>query len=285
MAAAHPTERPDPDPCAKNFKIPKIVAVADDTMFQQELESACELMRGVCLDVETAKPPAYSDQGQTRGRKPKRSKLEKAKKLSKNAKAKKNGKGGKGKGKGKKRNAKTKVLKADGKTNAHSAEALAPTPGIKKRKVAKSKQDVPLEGDTAAVAEPAGPAKRPRKKNPKADEAELPVAPKRKATKPVATPARNAAMLEHGDQDVEPASSSAAPVPAAPVPLGAEVSPAEAAPEAAPAGDRMDNLEDCSKPADAIDAPPHVTTNGVYSSAYRRAKAATGDTEKAKHVA
>ena len=266
VAAAHPTDRPDPCPLAKNFKIPKVVAVCDDTMLQPDLEEACQLMREVSLDVEAAKPPVYADQGQTRGRKPKRSKLDKVKKVSKNSKRKRNGKG-KGKGKGKKNNGKTlKGSEVDGKSDSHSREALAATPSIKKRKVSKTKND----SDTAPVAEvepeSAGPAVKPRKRKSSS------AAAKRPAKKPVPTPVRSEAMSH--EVDGEPASSSAASAP--------EVVPAEAPP--APEVE-LEDLENCSKPADAIAAPDHCSTNGVYSAAYRRAKAATGDPEKAKHVA
>jgi hypothetical protein len=39
------------------------------------------------------------------------------------------------------------------------------------------------------------------------------------------------------------------------------------------------------RPDDAIDAPSHLTLNAVYSSAYRKAKAATGSADAARVVA
>ena len=82
VAAAHPKE-PRPDPLAKNFKCPKVVAVADATLPDADMDEACKLINEISLDVADAQPPVYAEQGQPRGRKPgKGSKLKKVKKAA-----------------------------------------------------------------------------------------------------------------------------------------------------------------------------------------------------------
>ena len=260
VAAAHPKE-PRPDPLAKNFKCPKVVAVADATLPDADMDEACKLMNEISLDVADAQPPVYAEQGQPRGRKPgKGSKLQKVKKAA----------GGKKKGKkGTKATKDTKKVKKSGKTKVKkstpalvdkdplgSPEALEPTP---KRKTRRSKKRASADASAATPSGDTAPVVVPKKRR---TSSKKPAESMRVESSHVPTPARSMA--------------SAPDVGASPP----EVKPAPRA--AAPSHDEGD--ESIQKPADGIPAPAHCTTNTVYSNAYRRAKASTNSAEEAKKV-
>eukprot|EP00435_Cladocopium_sp_Y103_P054612 s261_g17.t2 len=262
VAAAHPKD-PLPDPLAKNFKCPKIIAVADSTMPDADVDAACRMLDEISLDVADAQPPVYAEQGQPRGRKPgKGSKLSKVKKA-----AKKNGKNGtKGAKKVKKvrKSGKVKAKKgspvlADTEAPAASHDALEPTPNRKPRR---SKKRASADACTPAPSVPCGEA--------------APVAPPKKRRTSSKKPAES---VPGESQHVPTPARSMACTPAV------EASAPEGNPPpraAAPSCDVDD--ESIQKPADGIPAPAHCTTNTVYSNAYRRAKAATNSAEEAKKV-
>ena len=264
VAAAHPKE-PRPDPLAKNFKCPKVVTVGDNTMLDADMEEACKLMDEISLDVADAQPPVYAEQGQPRGRKPgKGSKLKKVKKAAGGKKKGKRGTKGKKDVKKVNKSGKTKAKKSTpvlvddkpDKETLGSPEALEPTP---KRKTRQTKKRASADASTATPCEDTAPVVAPKKRK---SSSKKPAKSAPVESPPVPTPARSMAStpaLEASPPEVNPAPRSAAP-------------------------SLDDGDESIQKPADAIPAPAHCTTNTVYSNAYRRAKASTNSAEEAKKV-
>lgn len=90
VAASHAEERPD-DPLAKNFKCFKVVVEGEHppVLSEAEMQEAKEILEKVDAVVSEAPVPTYQDQGNPRGRKPKRGKLEKIKRVAKKGKSEK----------------------------------------------------------------------------------------------------------------------------------------------------------------------------------------------------
>ena len=137
-----------PDPCAKNFKLPKIVATVDGTVDGElDVEEACKRLEAFSIQVEKQTPPVYQEQGQTRGRKPKRgSKLEKIKAVKKNST--KGKKGGSKNKKGKKGTKEGNTGVVGNETFDEMPEAFQPTPKAKSKRQRTQK----ATGDSAATA-------------------------------------------------------------------------------------------------------------------------------------
>ena len=137
-----------PDPFAKNFKLPKIVATVDGTVDGElDVEEACKRLEAFSIQVEKQTPPVYQEQGQTRGRKPKRgSKLEKIKAVKKNST--KGKKGGSKNKKGKKGTKEGNTGVVGNETFDEMPEAFQPTPKAKSKRQRTQK----ATGDSAATA-------------------------------------------------------------------------------------------------------------------------------------
>eukprot|EP00435_Cladocopium_sp_Y103_P007956 s2027_g2.t1 len=258
-----PSEVPEKagDPCAKNFKLPfKIVAVADSTLPQQEVDAACEMVEDVASMVAEAPPPVYTEQGQPRGRKPKKgSKLRKVKKHAKKSKSSKKVKNTKGKGK-------KSSVSSTVEVTEKSQDEKSPT----------------VEGIDGQV-EPPHVAPKTKKRVSKVKKTEKTV--ETGASAPAACPKPKASRRKRVSK-----AASAHP-PAAPSPAADEVElvdlerPAADGLDSREAGPDEDEGEKPVRPDDAIDAPSHLTLNAIYSSAYRKAKAAKGTAEAARAVA
>ena len=271
MAAAH--RELEPDPCAKNFKLPfKVVAVVDGTLPQEEVNDACEMVEETARLVAEAPPPIYAEQGQPRGRKPKKgSKLNKVKKHVKKSK--------KSKGKGKKTPVSSTgdMKKSMGKKSPAVASTVhdgndddnmevrdnmevPPVASKTKNKVLKKKKKGTETGASAPAACPKPKAARRKRNTSKAVSAHPSAAPNGPSVEVDCT------------KDDAPAAGDAEPT----VKQGAGLD----------LGDRgPDESEKPVRPDDAIEAPSHLTLNAIYSSAYRKAKAATGTSEAARAVA
>lgn len=208
--------------------------VAGETEFENLGQG---LLNSVSAVVSQATPPNYSEQGQPRGRKPKRSKLDKAKQL----------------GKGKKRSKKTNKVKKNAKKNA--------------------KKRMPSDAHPSQVdaVEAVGHVKSKKRQRAASCEASAASAPKAKA--------KRSAPAEAPDNDVKAGATSKKS--GRKTKAKRKASPAEPSVEVALAKE----VEEIEIPPDCIDAPTHVAVNSVYSSAYRRAKAATGSDENARSVA
>ena len=193
---------------------------------KKEVAQARQLLEEMSLGVAKVTPPVYSEQGQPRGRKPKRSKLEKVKEISKGVKARKG-------------------KKSKGSKNTKSRK------GRKTRKSEKVQQsEVPV-----------------------VEEVPEPVIPKRK--KRASNGARGGSVRQK---------------------RRVKVVDAPAAAEASGRGDKDPDLEvskdgykadlEMDIPEDAIPPPDGVSmsTNSIYSGAYRRAKAMGASIELCREV-
>lgn len=216
-------------------------AVGEDV----DIEDACKRLEGLKVEVESQQPPVYQEQGQPRGRKPKRgSKLEKIKDVkkktvktgSKNKRTSKNSKKGAKKNKKNKRG--TEEVK-NPNAGIEMREEFQTTPKAKSR----SRKQQEATGGSAANT---------RKKSRRSKASEVPVAP---------VP----------DVPKEPL----AEVPLAPVAPQVPLVPEDP--------NRIE--PDVEIPDDAVEAPNDVKPNSIYSNAYRRAKASGGSNDDARNVA
>ena len=248
VASAHPKEAV-PDPLAKNWKLPyQIVAEGADPSLADpaEIKDACSMLEDVANVAMLQPPPMYSEQGQTRGRKPKRSKLEKTKRLA-----------------GKKNRKNKKAKKA-------SKDEKKPQNLKRKAKTAKKSEDVSNEtnGEHGSETKAKGPKKPRQSKSNKAESSDLTGA---SPAVPVPAP--------------KPKRARKKPAPPAEVADAPEDLPEARAPEAVEGASVEANAGDTyQKPSDCVPAPSHANTNGVYSSAYKRVIAAEGTVDAAREV-
>lgn len=216
----------------------------------EETEKGCKLIDEMRETIDSKKPPVYSEQGQPKGRKAK------AKAKAKTGKGKvspKKAKTGKGKGKGKKRGSKAlgnlEILRS---ASSHSVDGGAADT---------SKTEKPKRCRKATEPKPDGPTAKRRKRSTPATvpPVEPNLVPATEAAAPATVPNTEVAApeLPPADPAVEAAASAADP------------NPDSALPEE-------------EIPQDAIAAPSFVTTNQVYSNAYKKVKYQGGDCEAAK---
>ena len=271
-----------------------------ETQWGESLVEACAEAAEGCDP-----PPVYGEQGQTRGRKPAKSKLEQSKKVA---------------GKKKARNGRCKRTRKAGRKNGAKSSAK----GEATKAEAKAKANKPVDGPSASGSVPA--IRRRKHLSPEGDGAEGPKRSKRaakgnrtkeaagiaepeevepKPSKPAAKAKRTKQAAEIAEPEevetVEPKPSKPAAkakakrtkeaaVPAVELREPEPSRPKRKAPVLADNdGDRNNGEEEAAPkkvrsrpltrdevpiPEDAIDAPSTCTGNGVYSCAYRRAELA-----------
>lgn len=196
----------------------------------EEVAQARQLLEEMSLGVAKVTPPVYSEQGQPRGRKPKRSKLEKVKEISKGVKARKG-------------------KKSKGSKNTKSRK------GRKTRKSEKVQQsEVPVVEE---VPEPVIPKRKKRASN----GAKGGSVRQKRRVEVVDAPAAAAAAEASGRSDPEDPDL-------------------EVSKDGYKADLDMDIPEDAIAPPDGVS----MSTNSIYSGAYRRAKAMGASIELCREV-
>eukprot|EP00438_Fugacium_kawagutii_P028544 Skav222541 [mRNA] locus=scaffold2875:252057:255443:+ [translate_table: standard] len=212
----------------KKLRRSKVLSPADPTT------TSCpelNMLKSVEASLDEAIPPAYSEQGMPKGRKPK--------------------------------------AKPAPEHNA-GASKVSITKRKSKRKLRTLKSGTAEDKPNAPAPAASEPAKR--KRAPKAS-------PKAKPAAKRASRSKRRSNKTMTENTMEPTAEPTAEPTTGPSTEPSTESPAEPTPRSMEAAIDTEQTE---IPKDAQDAPDHVTTNGVYSTAYKRVKQAGGSTDDAR---